>query len=395
MRSIRRGVRGQKVVLRLAWWRNISLRSKKGEKDKTETNSGVRSAEVKWGRNSQGCDWKGEKLIWQLFLLALLMFPLRTKHPQHPLHRLTSPNSPTPHFPTTQLQLPAPAEHKLTHSCYPTYATVRFVNPPTHTHMPCFHFPQVLLFWLFPPSSHHKTPPPTKKKERLPPTTTTRSRTLVKKHPPPQQCTLTRDETFSPQETSCSETLWLKCVFSRDMEKWGAGVGGGRGVWGDGGVVLELNGDHVGVASRPVNQKPTHVYGVSATAQERMKGHVGQLQRWWLMGSGGCVCTEMSVCACVVCYMGENHMVSLFSSLTTCRITAINRRVLLCGELCCSLRRGLKGVREFEKCNVFSAFWPSNLINRTFSKRYTWKRYGDMKHLNRALNRLEYLAFCT
>lgn len=40
-------------------------------------------------------------------------------------------------------------------------------------------------------------------------------------------------------------------------------------------MVLELNGDHVGVSSRPVNQEPADVYGVSATAQERMKGSCG------------------------------------------------------------------------------------------------------------------------
>lgn len=39
-----------------------------------------------------------------------------------------------------------------------------------------------------------------------------------------------------------------------------------------------------------------------------------------------CVCA-FGVCVCV-CYAGENHMVSLLSSLTTCRITPINRRVL-------------------------------------------------------------------
>lgn len=55
-------------------------------------------------------------------------------------------------------------------------------------------------------------------------------------------------------------------------------------------MVLELNGDHVGVSSRPVNQKPADVQGRSATAQERLKGHVGQSRRWWwwVMGS---VCT--------------------------------------------------------------------------------------------------------
>lgn len=46
----------------------------------------------------------------------------------------------------------------------------------------------------------------------------------------------------------------------------------------------------------------------------------------------GSVCTEMRVRACVVCYIGGNHMVSLFSSLTTCRIARINRRALLVGE---------------------------------------------------------------
>lgn len=48
--------------------------------------NGPRSAKVKWDRNSPGRDWKGEKLIWQLFLLTLLMFPLRTKQHQHPPH---------------------------------------------------------------------------------------------------------------------------------------------------------------------------------------------------------------------------------------------------------------------------------------------------------------------
>ena len=47
-----------------------------------------------------------------------------------------------------------------------------------------------------------------------------------------------------------------------------------------------------------------------------------------VVGNG--VGVYISVCACMwcVCYAGENHMVSLLSSLTTCRITPINRRVL-------------------------------------------------------------------
>lgn len=68
------------------------------------------------------------------------------------------------------------------------------------------------------------------------------------------------------------------------MHGWAAGQvagrkGGGRVVQSDGSVVLELNGDHVGVSSRNVNQRAAGVYGAggSATAQEKMKGHKGQL----------------------------------------------------------------------------------------------------------------------
>lgn len=63
-------------------------------------------------------------------------------------------------------------------------------------------------------------------------------------------------------------------------------------------MVLELNGDHVGVSSRPVNQKAADVSGGSATAQERMKGHAGQRRRW-VNGVGvkhECVCVHA---ACV------------------------------------------------------------------------------------------------
>ena len=94
---------GHKIVLGLVWGCDVSRqcgarKKERGEKKKQplRPKSGARSAEVKWDRNSQGCDWKGEKLIWQLFLLALLMFPLRTKHPQHPLRHLTTPNPLTP-----------------------------------------------------------------------------------------------------------------------------------------------------------------------------------------------------------------------------------------------------------------------------------------------------------
>lgn len=47
----------------------------------------------------------------------------------------------------------------------------------------------------------------------------------------------------------------------------------------DGCVVLKLNVDHVGISSRTVNQKAADVCGAggSATAQEKMKGHKGQL----------------------------------------------------------------------------------------------------------------------
>ncbi len=128
--------------------------------------------------------------------------------------------------------------HTHTHSASAILPMPVFASSNIHT--PCFHFSLPLLFLVFPPSSHHKLTAP--------------SYTLVKKHPPSQQCTVTRDETFSPQETSCSETLWLKCVFSWDMERRAGG-----GFWGDGGVVLELNGDHVGVSSRPVNQKSADV----------------------------------------------------------------------------------------------------------------------------------------
>lgn len=102
-----------------------------------QNKSVVRSAEVKWGRNSQGCDWKGEKLIWQLFLLAFLMFPLRNKHPLLPLSRLASPN---------------PLTSK--HPAIPTHptSTSSLKHTQEHTHT----------------------------------------------HPPSQQCTVTRDETFSP-----------------------------------------------------------------------------------------------------------------------------------------------------------------------------------------------------
>ncbi|CAL8289984.1 unnamed protein product [Gadus morhua 'NCC'] len=41
-----------------------------------------------------------------------------------------------------------------------------------------------------------------------------------------QRCTVTRDEALPPQETSCSETLWLKCVFSWDRGR------GREGSWG-------------------------------------------------------------------------------------------------------------------------------------------------------------------
>ena len=96
----------------------------------------------------------------------------------------------------------------------------------SNIHTPCFHFsltPPLLGFFLHPLTiswpPHHITPTPT---PTLPPTPS------WKKHPPSQQCTVTRDETFSPQETSCSETLWLKCVFSWDMERR---AGGGFQRW--------------------------------------------------------------------------------------------------------------------------------------------------------------------
>lgn len=55
-------------------------------------------------------------------------------------------------------------------------------------------------------------------------------------------------------------------------------------------MVLELNGDHVGVSSRPVNQESADVLGCSATAQERLKGHVGQSRRWcWMVMGSMCM----------------------------------------------------------------------------------------------------------
>lgn len=138
------------------------------------------------------------------------MFPLRTKHPLHPLSHLTSPNSLTPRHPA----IPPPTHPTSTSSPKHTHTHTTATLPmpwftSLNTHKPCFHFSLPLLVLVFPPSSHHKLTAP--------------SHTLVKKHPPSQQCTVTRDETFSPQETSCSETLWLKCVFSWDMKRRAGG----------------------------------------------------------------------------------------------------------------------------------------------------------------------------
>lgn len=78
------------VIGLVRWWGDplqyyLRLKKKGKENQVIHPKSAARSAEVKWDRNSLGCDWKGEKLIWQFFLLALLMFPLWTKYPQHPL----------------------------------------------------------------------------------------------------------------------------------------------------------------------------------------------------------------------------------------------------------------------------------------------------------------------
>lgn len=132
------------------------------------------------------------------------MFPLGTKHPQHPLCHLTSPNSPTPRHPATQP---------------PAHLTSTF-KPPPNTLLPPYLFCDLLLqtstclvsFSHYPSSpsvflssSHYRlTSPLPQPRERAPSS---------------QRCTLTRDKTFSPQETSCSETLWLKCVFSWDRER--------------------------------------------------------------------------------------------------------------------------------------------------------------------------------
>ena len=132
--------------------------------DKKRSNSfiqkgGAKSAEVKWGRNSQGCDWKGEKLIWQLFLLALLMFPLRTKHPLHPLSHLGSPNSLTPRHPA----ISPPTRPTSTSNPKHTHTTATLPKPwfaSLNTYKLCFYFSLPLLLWVFPPSSHHRLTTP-------------------------------------------------------------------------------------------------------------------------------------------------------------------------------------------------------------------------------------------
>lgn len=71
---------------KLFWGWCKSAGSLRGVRPTEAEKNGPRSTEVKWDRNSPGRDWKGEKLIWQLFLLTLLMFPLRTKLHQRPPH---------------------------------------------------------------------------------------------------------------------------------------------------------------------------------------------------------------------------------------------------------------------------------------------------------------------
>lgn len=133
--------------------------------------------------------------------------PSAPPQPTH-LSKLSNPQTPnchTTYSPNLHFQ---PQKHIRTH----THITATLPMPwftSLNTHKLCFHFSPHLLVLVFPSSSHHKLAAP--------------SHTLVKKHPPSQQCMVTRDETFSPQETSCSETLWLKCVFSWDMKRRAGG----------------------------------------------------------------------------------------------------------------------------------------------------------------------------
>lgn len=247
-----------KFALGLVWGCDVSpqcaaggkkRKRKRVKKKLLHPKSGARSAEVKWGKNSQGCDWKGEKLIWQLFLFALLMFPLRTKHPQHPsppprLSKLCNPPLHTPHYFITQSPnfhfWPFPNTHKLLPPCLCCslllQTSTSFVSNSHRASSSSF-------------PSHRKltASPPTRRLPRSPTPSWKSTLHHSSAHWP-------ETKPFLPRKHPALKHFGSS-VFSPGTRRGGQG----GGVWGDGGVVLELNGDHVGVSSRPVNQKPADV----------------------------------------------------------------------------------------------------------------------------------------
>lgn len=64
-------------------------------------------------------------------------------------------------------------------------------------------------------------------------------------------------------------------------------------------MALELNGDHVGVSSQPVNQGPADVEGLrcSSGEDERSCGAVAEM----VLSNGLGVYIRVCVCVCAVC----------------------------------------------------------------------------------------------
>lgn len=181
----------------------------------------------------------------------------------------------------------------------------------SNIHTPCFHFSLPLLFLVFPPSPHHKlTAPPTPSwKSTLHHSSAHWPETkpfLPRKHPALKHF---GSSVFSPGTWRGRGLRWWWCG---TWAKWNP-------CW--------------CIFTACQSEARWCVRGLCYRSRED-EGSCGAVAEVVVVGNGVCVYINVCMCMRCVCYMGENHMVSLLSSLTTCRITPINRRVLLWGEHC-------------------------------------------------------------